>query len=159
MFPNAKTYFSLSSWQLSLQQYPIQVPNLPQPCIQGTLRDSPALPSAQETWQSPQYIQQRALDKKRISKELFAEYLLSNNRQRLWQVLKRHLAKKSTRENKNPKRPQNNSKKKITGRRPHWQEPNISVKVTSHIIFCAELRITRPLRFELMTSPSNSLYL
>ena len=108
-------------------------------CLESTLPDTLTLPSACGTRQSPKYTRQRALDKELIGKEAFAECFLSDTRQRLCRVPEKRSAKIYTRQNKNAKKPKNNSKKtrnfffgeghhRLARARLHW----------SRCIFCAK---------------------
>jgi len=111
-----------------------------------SLRDSPALSSARDTRQSPEYTRQSlyeyntwqiALGKKCVGKELFVECPTSLGKEN-------HSGKKIKKTHKNS----NNR-----GRPPSAIVPTISV--TSHSIFRVNFTNMRLVRFELVISPSH----
>ena len=94
---------------------------------------------------------QRALGKKLIGKEAFAECFLSGTRQSLCRVPEKHSAKIYTRQNENAKKPKNNSNF-FSGEATTGQRPPVSIEVTA--FFAQNSWLTRPAGFELTTSPS-----
>ena len=122
------------------------------------------MPSARGTRQSLKNPRQRVcrvstLDKRHsvnFSRQTyFAECFLSDTRQRFRRVSEKHSAKIYTRQNKNTKKPKNNSKKTqifFSGEATTGQRAPASIEVAA--FFALNSRQTPPVGFELMTSTS-----
>ena len=102
------------------------------------------------------HTRQRALGKELIGKEAFAECFLSGTRQSLCRVPEKHSAKIYTRQNKNAKKPKNNSKNFIFGEGRHRPAPvrPAPPAIEVAVIFEQISWLMRLAGFELTTSPS-----
>ena len=101
---------------------------------------------------------QRAVGISLHGKGFFAECRMSGTRQRISRVTRRHSAKIYTRQNKNAKKPKNNSNffQFFSGEAAISQRPPVFIKVGA--FFALNSRLTRLAGFELTTSPSRVCY-
>ena len=130
----------------------------------STLRETRALPSAIALGKEGFALgkafaecctRQRAVGISLHGKGFFAECRMSGTRQRISRVTRRHSAKIYTRQNKNAKKPKNNSKIFqffFRGRPPPANARPASIEVAA--FFAQNPQLTRPVGFELTTSPS-----